>query len=139
MAKWLLEVSWPGGSERRTYKSTRAAVKGWHHHGGQRRITLLDPTGHRDFTAEFTALSWRWYSPLARRPDGEVMPVDPEMDTAYIHHMTVCISDPEVVTALLGKDKRNRHRCPWMEYAEEFDKMFTEDLKANTEVIEKVV
>ena len=137
---WIMNGDEHGiGSDVRRYQSTRAAVQGWNGYrrpGG--RMVLMTTSGPLEMTAEFEKLTW---------PDRELFvgdtetPVtaDPDQQSNYEHHMTVCLADQGEVQKILAKRRSGRHTCAWTEYAETMHQSYLKDIAHNAEIIERVL
>lgn len=137
---WILNRDRYGfGDDTRRYQSTKAAMRGWRE---QRRrgglIVLMGSTGPQDFTAEFERLHW---------PSREIMtmgthhPVtaDPAQQANYDHHLTVCLANKDEVQKIMAKDRRNPHRCAWVDYTASMHKAYLEDIADNAALIENLL
>lgn len=134
---WILNGDRYGfGDDTRRYQSTKAAMRGWRERrrtGGH--IVLMSQPGPQDFTTEFQNLHW---------PDRNILlpankTADPTQQVNYDRHLTVCLSDRAETRKLMANDRRNPHRCAWVDYTASMHKAYLEDIADNAALIEDLL
>lgn len=138
---WILNGDSSGlGTDTRRYQSTRAAMRGWRWWrctGGH--MVLMSATGPQDFTTEFEKLHWPSRDLFDPSSTGMTTTADPTRQAAYDHHMTVCLADTDEVQKTMTKDRRNPHRCAWVDYTASMHKAYLEDIADNAAIIENLL